>query len=1352
MVVQNSHTNLMPSLYLPRTLMADTKRYSELDLLSESPYVIVLAEPGGGKSELLKSLASQLGTSRINANVYAYKGISASHSVVVIDALDELVKVGDSEVLKLLGKASESGADKIILSSRSSEWNDAWTRSFESFIGQKPLVVRLLEFNDAEQQSIFECHTDGLCFEDFRQEVSRFELDSLLPNPQFLKLFADAYVESDKNFKNKQSIFQLAVERLAKETNEEVQDQRKIPTKKKVQLASEIFAKLLLSGSIGVSSREVSADRLHPMISSLCDGEGLSSVLGTRLFKPSDNTDKHQPVHKIVAEYCAANYIVERIKNSNDPLRLSGCLSVIAPNSAVRDELRGMLGWMAALGNQPIQEAAIALDPYAVLANGDPSQLSPSAKLKLIHGLKELSISDPWFRRRDFGRKFSAAGFFTQDIIDEVKGVLTGDSVYGHLRNLVLELLLGSIGVPQLTEELSNLLHSADAGYYPREMASRCLRKIEDYNCSDSLSRLIEESSKDSLQIAVSIAGENGCEKIDREILFDILQACANIFSKKSEPFENVFGSFQFVRVFVDKFDLETTTWILSELTKSIKCSCGVKYDCHCRFGVSKISGLLLDQYFRSKGNDHNPEQIWGWVRDLYFPVHMDEKDSDSVRFLKLHDSLRRSIFRVAFDSEQGPNKQLDLKQRFFGFWHAHSGLIFLDGDHKFIVDHAFDQNDVALWELFLLPHNFYKREPDYQRSELRRHMRTHALSNDLFMLPWSKINHYERVQRFEQDLKYGKRMRRLQARNKKRRQKVIERNTAFVHANRALIESGKHWNTLRRFAELVLFRPEDVEEKLGDKTIVKNALSNCLGYIEPHVPNLEELAELHCSSRIVDTERVLLAACVEIFRKEKGLSSVSTNLLLVLRTKLDSHYPGYADNELVELQAETSKLIFTTDKEVKEYIDRYIEPQLKSAECKHPKIDVFRNDSTFFPFRKEVPIRLLGQYPSVSLYALDELFELSAEFGDQATLRRIIVERCDECLFEYKGLENEINLDDISKFWLVRAFVYLDDLSPHYWDALAADKSSLLSLSDYTRPFGRSDRSYQPILSPKKIAAILDAFFDLWPKVDLPDHWGTESPSGEKAYRFLKEIIWSIESDEVDDSLGVLDRLLDDIRFVDMHQNMKSMKAALVKKKMLVGFKAPEPEDIVSLLDKCEVVTVEGLRALLLEELDIYQADLNGSDTATRRVFYKDYSTGDRLGEVEATFRIVERMKLRLENQAITVRPEQQMHDNKRCDFTCSKVISNRQRLLVIEVKGQWHEDLYTAAEKQLYERYSSHPDAEQQGIYLVLWFGPDEKIANKKKHELVSARQLKQDLEQTIPETLRGQLDVFVLDVSRG
>ncbi|HDM7598140.1 TPA: hypothetical protein PZ808_003080, partial [Staphylococcus aureus] len=61
-------------LYLQRRLSNENKTFSEVELLAASNYVVVLAEPGGGKTELLGSLAQQLGTSSVTANMFVQLG------------------------------------------------------------------------------------------------------------------------------------------------------------------------------------------------------------------------------------------------------------------------------------------------------------------------------------------------------------------------------------------------------------------------------------------------------------------------------------------------------------------------------------------------------------------------------------------------------------------------------------------------------------------------------------------------------------------------------------------------------------------------------------------------------------------------------------------------------------------------------------------------------------------------------------------------------------------------------------------------------------------------------------------------------------------------------------------------------------------------------------------------------------------------------------------------------------------------------------------------------------------------------------------------------------------------------
>ncbi|MEP3847494.1 MAG: hypothetical protein ABJM43_19280 [Paracoccaceae bacterium] len=286
--------------YLHRTLTSAEETYNEVTLLAASRYVVVLAEPGGGKTELLSSLANQLGCSVVTANVFGRVGVKAEKSPLVIDAFDELAKIDEMGIYKILGIAHKAYPTHVIISSRSSEWDNAATNAFEEFLGAAPLVVRLREFDEAEQQSIFEHHTTGENFADFQTEISRFELDALLPNPQFLKLFADAYVESERHFADKRSIFEKAVERLTKEANPKVKkDKGALPSEKIVQLASEVFAKLLLSGAKGVGTIEAIdtvENRMYPGLSSLfVAGSSAEIILATRLFKPGDNANRKYP-------------------------------------------------------------------------------------------------------------------------------------------------------------------------------------------------------------------------------------------------------------------------------------------------------------------------------------------------------------------------------------------------------------------------------------------------------------------------------------------------------------------------------------------------------------------------------------------------------------------------------------------------------------------------------------------------------------------------------------------------------------------------------------------------------------------------------------------------------------------------------------------------------------------------------------------------------------------------------------------------------------------------------------------------------------------------------------------------
>jgi len=518
--------------YLHRTLFSDEKTYGEAALLAASRFIVILAEPGAGKTRLMESLAQQLGAPLVTANRFTHTDAQTSGSPLLLDAYDELAKVDASGIYKMLAAAHAASPTNLVISSRSSEWDNAANSAFNEFFGASPLVARLSEFTPNEQQKIFEHHSPKEDFSAFQAEVARFDLETLLPNPQFLTLFADAYLESGRQFSDKKSIFSLALERLAKEANASVKNiVGSLSSAQKVDAASEVFAKLLLSGAEGVTTSEASEDALYPLLGSLVkDASSINSILSTRMFKPGDTVDSHRAVHKIIAEYAAASYFTKRIADPTDALTLDRCLPVIAPNSTTRDELRGLLGWMASLGTKSIQDATIDLDPYAVLANGDPSQLDATSKRLLVKRLKDIEEKDPYFRRGDFWRRFSVAGFFTPEVVGEIKPLLSQGGE-GHLRDLILELLDGSPAIKQLSDELRALLLAPQESENTRLLTLNCLLgQGEGYDFLGDMAVLVFDASQTSLKLVAKAIEKRGSKTFSDQHLLGYFRVCAHLY------------------------------------------------------------------------------------------------------------------------------------------------------------------------------------------------------------------------------------------------------------------------------------------------------------------------------------------------------------------------------------------------------------------------------------------------------------------------------------------------------------------------------------------------------------------------------------------------------------------------------------------------------------------------------------------------------------------------------------------------------------------------------------------------------------------------------------------------------
>jgi hypothetical protein len=128
---------------------------------------------------------------------------------------------------------------------------------------------------------------------------------------------------------------------------------------------------------------------------------------------------------------------------------------------------------------------------------------------------------------------------------------------------------------------------------------------------------------------------------------------------------------------------------------------------------------------------------------------------------------------------------------------------------------------------------------------------------------------------------------------------------------------------------------------------------------------------------------------------------------------------------------------------------------------------------------------------------------------------------------------------------------------------------------------------------------------------------------------------------------------------------------------------------------------STKDLQIVVLEALDTVQAKVRGSDNDAWTRFYADPAKMVPKTEEPCTDYLID--LLRQGDDCVTYSPEAHMPDGRETDVACTV----GQFFIPIEAKGQWHSDLWKAADAQLAAQQSIDHRAEGRGVYLVYWYG---------------------------------------------
>ncbi|MBC07891.1 hypothetical protein [Thalassospira sp.] len=1323
-----------PPFYISRHIRVGESILTEEELLASSDLIILLAPPGAGKTELLKRLAELLQVSSLRAAVFRNSPEASLANDLIIDAMDEVARVSEENVWDIFGKASKA-TGTVIFASRSSEWESSRTKLIEEQFGREAVTASIVEFTQDEQKLLFEHAFQGENFEAFLEETQRFDLTPLLGNPQFLQIFGYAFVQNHGKFQSKLQIYSDAARQLALEANSGRSSRGRPEASAIVKEAGNIFAHLLLSGASGVTVKEKIDDHNYPYIGKFKDVLSIewTALLDSQLFKLGNTQDEHEPVHRIVAEFLAAKHLVNQTEDSSNRLSVRRCLAIIAPNGVVRDELRGLFAWMAALGNIETQKKLIEIDPYAVLANGDPSQLTPPNKIFLIQQLQRLSEQDPYFRRSDMWRSFNIGQFFTNDTVLALRPLLTDKTVKPHLRTLILELIAGTPVVSDVTNELENLALSPSSNKQERIAAYALLLDCPTYDANHTLSGLISEDTATSLQMAISLITSYGAERFKLDRLLVLLRKISALHSSQRTSLITEKYNFYYFRKFLEEFPVENIEYYLDKLTEDLECTCGKErdFECKCRFGPSKIIGLLLDRYFEARNGPHDPDRLWTWLKKLRFPNRLMPEHSSSVNALASNHSLRQRIHKLAFGEVQTLEEYRDVRFALL-IDHHHSGIEIQERDLIELLKYAEENNLYELWKCLWAPHRFYSEHKKYD--PVRAFMREQARGNNELQIIWSDLNRRDINHWNENRRTHPNRRKKFERRDRDNKEKIEN----YLKKNFEFILSGNHFWWLQHFANWEMFGESEISEFVS-REVAQEALSNCIPFLSNHVSSLEEMGQ-HRGHQVA---QVLFIACLLLWRNGFPIKDLPKSVLHAARVKLGNS-SGLDDTEIDAFETELNHAIFSDDDDNEQFARAFIEPGLKRLEV--PNFASWLGSRPFLKtVRKKLSMEWLERFPDMRFDAEYELFKTACKENSQQDICSLISQRLE---FYSPKEKREFSSSDHDRrtFWLLNSFFHDDNKVA--WEELKSDRDSLLGIAARSERYLADDDDLSPPLSAEKLYAVLDAFFDQWPEVELPSSWGSSSPPGEKAYRYISGIPSRIGRTPPANAIPILDRLIAEERFLKFRNAFLSERAFCLRKLALEHFSPPSPSDIVALLRNQEIASVEDLRALIIENLGDLEQQIREAETDTLENFYEGY---EHVNENTARNRLVELLKGRMSALNLAIEIERHMRDSNRCDIAVASMIDGRRRLLMIEVKGQWHRELFSAASTQLDQRYSVHPDAEQQGVYLVLWFGKDVAIADRRRSEIQSSEQLDSEIIKSMPQELKGRIDVFVIDLSR-
>ena len=1310
-------------------------------ILSFTEPVVILGDPGLGKTVLTQWLGEQPGMKYVRAGTFVRKVNPdtpvAGARCVVVDGLDEVASAAPGGAVDdVLKQLSAIGNPPFVLSCREADWLGAVYRvKIEDDYGVAPVLLHLRSFTEDDARLFLSEEFPEIDSTGVLKHLARCGIESLYENPLTLRMLGEVAQNDGRLPETRAALFGRACRVMLKEPNpRHLQDSHARRGEEELLLAAgAICAAQLLCGRVGTfngPNMETPEGYLHVEdIAGLPFARAANDALRVRLFQ-SEGESRFTHVHRVIAEYLGARWLAHCFEAGVSEKRL---LTLFRHGEGVPTSLRGLHAWMAHF-SEALARRCIEADSYAVLRYGDAENLSLDLARSLLAALTRLSEENPYFRSEDWGRH-PVSGLLRTELKDEIRAIVEPSRSHIQLTNLLLEAMVGTPLAEALADTLDSIMFDGRRNVEERSAAARALYAASVRNDREAvIQRLLEMNDPDSAQVAFEILRRIGLSGVPGRTSINTVLAYLGIPPNLKPRVlryvpDNLFSELDAGRL---------ASWLdcLVETARPLMDKADFEADWYVARLVRRLVVMVLeaDPVVR-------PERVWAWIEWLdRRRGYSGDINKRLIAILRVNRALRAGILEHVLLTQCAENTWMAGRRLFdTGFelyptaddlagvlraLHARTGGARIDRETwRGILLHGRTADGLPVSirsaaveaaagdkELLTLLDEFSERpDAEWEARQAQREAKSEARRQAVYRV------HRQRLAESAEAVAAGD-------------VRVLELPAAVYLGRTVTLDGHFHFDAEAPAVErLRAFLGDELSDR------VMSGFVAVLG--RDDLPDASRIAKAHCEDGYCVAETPMIAGIAEMLRSGLLLVGIDRAVLAAAYMAWQRRFePDAPDLGAIGPELETALLRSDTDREV--HFRTSIEPQLDRNRSHPAELHRLTHEPCYSALAGRLSVDWLRRYPVLNLHVQTELLTCALRNAPRDEVRELIFD-----------LRERPHPDDATRLlWLSADFVIdLEKRRPLLAAAAAEHPELIWIVRDRIAPESgqRFDR-----FSLRHLVFVVETFGAHRPNVGRPTGVTMGDCNPSDASEFIRRTINAIASRPEPEATAALQYLIAN-HAPSYAGEMKLALALQLKGRRDHEYSAPTIGELRSAVTDRLPETIDQMRAYFADCIEELRRRIRGSNID----MWETYWDGDQpKGENFCRNRMIEQISGRLP-PSIRFEPEMHMPRQKRADIAAIRNDVG----LPVEIKGQWHREVWNAACDQLDANYAGDWRADGRGVYIVLWFGDavrkDKRLRphpeGLKRPETPEA--FRRMLVDRLPEERRFRIDVFVVDVSK-